>query len=162
MKTIQLTQGKVALVDDEDFDRLNQFKWFAHEEPKGSGRFYAIRNQKTETGRKGVKMHREVLGLRQGDMDVDHWDRDTLNNRKQNLRKATDAQTVMNRIGWSKLGFKGVHVNPRCKLKPFAARIRIRGVDKHLGYFATAVDAAKAYNQKAIELFGEFARLNPV
>jgi hypothetical protein len=158
MKTIQLTQGKVALVDDEDFDRINQSKWQAVKDRKG---WYARRSIQTPSGRTSINMHREVLHFSSGDPEVDHRDHNGLDNRKENLRPATDAQQCMNRNGWSKIGFKGVHRLPN-KSKPWQSRIHFNGKLINLGVFATPIEAARAYNAKALELFGQFARLNPV
>jgi hypothetical protein len=165
MRTIPLTQGKVALVDDEDFERINQHKWFAHKSPDGGGRFYALRNQKVREcvgkKRKTVAMHREVLQYGDADPDLDHRDRDGLNNQKSNLRAADDHTNQWNKMGWSKTGFKGVHFMGVRRL-PYQARITSGGKQIHIGSYKTPTEAATAYNQKALQLFGEFARLNIV
>lgn len=165
MKKIPLTQGKVALVDDEDFERINQFKWHCHghKATKNRGPLdYALRNIRIGSRRTTRLMHREILNLTPEDPGVDHWDRNGLNNQKTNLRPASQSQNLMNQLpGRSNTGYKGVFVDRRCK-KIFGARVTFNGQCHYTSFFDTPEEAALAYNKKAIELFGEFARLNPV
>lgn len=161
MKEIKLSvQGKnkgkyVALVDDEDFEYLNQFRWNAH---KGRNTFYAVR-QLTVDGKKTAQlMHGEVMKGK----CIDHIDGNGLNNQKSNLRFCTLSENQMNkrkRYNCTSI-YKGVYFNKRAK--KWLARIGINGKDIHLGLFASEVDAARAYNAKAIELFCEFANLNVI
>ena len=151
MKKIKLTQGKYALVDDEDYMRVNIFRWHL------MSRGYAARDM----GRKKILMHRFILGV-VTNMYVDHINGDGLDNRKENLRFATQRQNLGNsrRRVDNKTGFKGVHYYKRdCSYK---ATIKAAGRNKHLGYFKTAEEAALAYNRAAIEIFGEFAQINKV
>lgn len=163
MKTIPLTQGMVAVVDDSDFDWLSTFSWHAK---FADGKWYARKGERTVSpnGTHTVMayMHRVILGLSKGDPDVDHADGDGLNNQRHNLRTATDAQACMNRSGWSECGFKGVNWSERPRDRHWRAHIRFEKKLIHLGYFSTPQEAALAYNAKALELFGEFARLNPI
>lgn len=160
MKQIQLTQGLVAFVDDEDFEYLNQWKWYAHK--KGNS-FYAIRNgsRKDNNGKQyGIKMHRIVLGEIDQNLFVDHIDHNGLNNCKSNLRTATNAENCRNmRIirGLSK--YKGVY-----QKKGRSGWIaRIGGNErKFLGRFNSEEEAAMAYNKAALEIYGEFSYLNEV
>lgn len=158
MKRIPLTQGKVALVDDADFERLNRWKWCAKWD---RGVFYAVR---PSPGGGTVLMHREVLNAPLG-VIVDHRNQRNLgedfglDNQQGNLRLATNAQNIQNQRktrGTSR--FKGVYWN-RARGK-WHAGIRLSGVRKHLGYFDGEEDAARAYDQAARKLFREFARLN--
>jgi hypothetical protein len=159
MKTIPLSQGKFAIVDDEDFVRLNQFKWFAF---KNHQVWYSGRNDRTGPKRKTVYLHHEVLRCPTS-RQVDHRDRDGLNNQKYNLRYASNVQNQMNKVGWGKVGLKGVRIQANHKgSNPFQARIQLNGKVFSLGTYPTSIEAAKAYNAKALELFGQFARLNPV
>jgi hypothetical protein len=87
-KEIPLTQGKVAVVDEEDFDRLNKHKWYAC---KNGNTFYALRKSNVNGKRLTILMHREILGLKPGDPGVDHRDGNGLNNRRKNLRLASHA-----------------------------------------------------------------------
>lgn len=160
MKTIQLTQGKVALVDDEDFEQLNEYKWCA---VKSENTWYAIRNKLvSETRDNGtIRMHREVLGLlRRDKIEVDHRNHNGLDNQKQNLRICTHAENHHNQIK-AKKGrsiYKGVSVDNR--YKTWVSRIRINNTPIYLGSFRSEIEAAKAYDRKAVEIFGKFAYLN--
>lgn len=158
MKTILLTQGKVALVDDEDFSRLNYFQWFATE--SSNGRWYAHRNTVGGSPRTIVPMHRAVLGAMPGDYDVDHIDRNGLNNQKDNLRYTTQAGNTANSVVRrdNKSGFKGVRWDKRNKR--WAAQITVSRKSLWLGYYLTAEDAAKCYDHAAIKYHGNFARTN--
>lgn len=94
MKEIELTQGRVALVDDEDFEELNRFKWFAHRWRHG---WYAKRNlQRVEGKRPFLSMHCQIMGKISG-LEMDHRDGNGLNNQKDNLRFATRSQNMANR-----------------------------------------------------------------
>lgn len=151
MKQILLTQNKVALVDDQDF------LWLWLQSPWCCQKGYAGR---AERG-KGIIMHRVIAERAYGPsrLFVDHKDRNTLNNQRDNLRYATSAQQKQNsisRTGRSK--YKGVTWNSSA-LK-WVAAIRHNGLLQHLGVFDNEITAALAYDEKAIELFGEFARLN--
>jgi len=102
MKRIPLTQGKFAIVDDEDYDRLIRYKWYT--ENPYPGIFYARASNKNK-----VFMHHMVLGGRPKQLGVDHCNRNGLDNRKCNLRWATTSQNQWNRkieMGTSK--YKGV------------------------------------------------------
>lgn len=165
MKKIELTQGKSAFVDDEDFASLSQHKWFAF---LHHGNWYAARNI-TQDGRVVmIRMHREIMGCVKGDGTiVDHEDGNTLDNRKQNLRFATNTENTRNARPKNGKSYKGVHFDGRKKLaKPWEARIcageKTQHKERYLGRFATAEEAALAYNEAARELHGEYARLNEV
>ncbi len=151
MKEIKLTQGKVALVDDEDFERINQFKWYAH---KIREMWYATRSSTR------FYMHRVIMNAPSG-MLVDHKDRDGLNNQKYNLRVTTNAKNLWNQ-GKHKdntSGYKGVSFDK--KSKKWLVQIRVNdGNARHLGYFDTVEEGAHAYDRAAKELHGEFAYLN--
>lgn len=155
MKEIQLTQGKVALVDDEDFDRVNMFNWHAC---LNRHVWYARRSEWPSL--KAVRMHSFVLALHgsSGSVQIDHRDGNGLNNQKSNLRVATRAQNQINR-GLpcnNTSGFKGVYRKGRS----WVARLHYNGSKISLGSYADPAEAARAYDRKARELFGEFAWLN--
>jgi len=155
MKEIKLTQGKVALVDDEDFEYLNQFKWYAH---KGKHTFYARRVEKIEGKQSRFYMHRVLLGLDVGEL-CDHEDSNGLNNQKSNIRKSTYSQNNTNkRVKANKKlsNFYGVY---KAKNR-YKAAIGINKKTIHLGSFINEKDAALAYNSKALEVYGSFAKLN--
>lgn len=157
MKEILLTQEKVAIVDDGNFERLNQHKWYAL---RSGNTFYAARKKKIENKRAVVLMHREVLDSRPGDPIVDHRDGNGLNNARKNLREAVSGQNQMNSHGYlgSLSKFKGVSICKRSK--KWRACIQINGKKKHLGYFNDEQEAAKAYDKAAKEYFREYARIN--
>lgn len=153
MKEIPLTKGKVALVDDEDFEYLSQWKWIAFLK---KGIYYAQRQQWVNGRNAIIPMHRAILN--NPDSEVDHRDRNGLNNQRANLRLCTRSQNTMNRgkPKHNKSGYKGVRtVNGYIR-----AEIGCNGQRYYLGNFPDLVTAAKAYDAKAKELHGEFACLN--
>ena len=112
MKEIQLTQGKVALVDDEDYEYLNQWKWYANEW-KG-GKLYAVRNVRKNKQYIGYEsMHRLLSSNKDKKLVTDHINGNTLDNRKSNLRICTISENTKNRQIQknNKSGFKGVRYN---------------------------------------------------
>lgn len=172
MKKIPLTRGYVALVDDEDFERINAFSWYAHESPT-TKIVYALRRIKDkETGKqKTYRMHREILNLPDDPrIIVDHLDLNGVNNTKSNLRFATASQNQANIHRKRRKGrtsrYKGVSkFKSQWNLKrPWVAEIKPgpKEKKKHLGYFATEAEAAQAYNAAALEAWGQFARLNKI
>lgn len=151
-RLIPLTQGKSALVDDNDFDWLMQWKWTAQ---KTDHTFYAMRQDKGRL----ILMHRLINNTPEG-MITDHRDRNGLNNQRGNLRSATQLQNMMNKRarkgGTSR--FKGVWLDPsRDGTKKWRSGIRLHGKIKYLGRFKTEKEAADAYAVAASEIFGEYA-----
>lgn len=161
MQRIPLTQGKYALVDNEDFEYLNQWKW-----SYGCGG-YAIRVQYLGGGQANKKqqmIYMHKLLLSELGKKTDHKDTNKLNNSRSNLRVCTQADNTANQSLKSSntSGFKGVVRVARNQRKPWAAQIAPRGKGKFLGYFMTKEEAALAYNRAARLAFGEFAKLNEV
>lgn len=160
MKTIPLTQGKVALVDDELFDELNRFKWCAS---RGGKTFYAIRLVWVAWGRKaGYSMHREVFRLLGEDVlcTVDHKDRNGLNNQRHNLREASHAEQSRNH-GMQVSNTSGyIGVSWDKKAGKWVARASMDGKRKRLGYFDDPAEAAEVRDHYVQKHYGEFAILN--
>jgi len=158
MKNIPLSQGKFALVDDEDFEQLNKHKWFATK--NHSGIWYARRNTNRTIGkRKIILMHRKIMNC-SSDMKIDHANHDGLDNRRCNIRICTNSQNRKN-SGLQKnnsSGLIGVSWHKRCK--KWMARIQKDKRDIHIGYFNNKVEAGHMVDQFSICLFGEFAVLN--
>lgn len=153
MIEVKLNRGKVALVDEEDFDTISSVNWNAHPEKH---RWYA-------TGKindRAVKMHRMILGVTDSSVIVDHIDGDGLNNRKSNLRIATNSENLCNQRPRENFTskYKGVHwdrFNNKWRVQVQKGKTVVR-----VGRFDDETEAALAYNEAAKELQGEFARLN--
>lgn len=146
---IELTQGKFALVDAEDYERLSKYKWHCHHG-------YAVRNEKQPNGkRKTLPMHRQILETPLP--FVDHINLDRLDNRKSNLRGCSASENQANR-GAVRNGYKGVYRIH--KSNGWAAQIRVKGKLHYLGHHPSEEMAALAYNKAALQFFGPFARLN--
>lgn len=150
MKEIPLTQGKSALVDDEDYPRLSKPRWYAQ---KDGRTWYAGRHSQTDPAgnRHLILMHRAIIDLPKG-MEIDHINGNGLDNRKENLRVVTKRQNQQNwhirktskypGVGWHK--GKG----------RWQAQIRIKGKKTHLGYFTDELEAATTYSVACAVLCG--------
>ena len=154
MKAIPLTQGLFALVDNSDYTFLMRWNWCAS---KHDNKFYAIRSQgsvKNKT-RQYVYMHRVIAGAAKG-QKVDHWDRCTLNNQRENLRLCSFRQNSANKNRQSnnKSGLKGVWWDK--EKRKWTSQV----LHKFLGRFDTAEEAARAYDLNAKRTFGDFAATN--
>lgn len=155
MKEIQLTKGYVALVDDEDYDSLMRWKWTAKE---SKHTVYAYRKYRKDGKQYTITMHRQIMGNPFG-AEVDHIDRDGLNNQRENLRIATHRQNAYNATPQAnKHGFRGVYLHRKSGL--WQSQITAKGRKISLGYHKTPEDAARAYDAAAREHHGEFATLN--
>lgn len=154
-KLIPLTRGNVALVDAGDYRWLRQWQWSY----LSSG--YACRGEKNSGKQHMVLMHRALLNAPDGSY-IDHINGNRLDNRRCNLRIVTPQQSAYNtRKRKSATGFRGVtkHPDPK-RSRPYQARIRAEGKHLRLGWFETPEDAARAYDEAAIRLHGEYAVLN--
>jgi hypothetical protein len=159
MKEIQLTNGGVALVDDEDFDELNKYKWFSHKEKYTTYAWRHIRKGSHQYGK--IKMHRQILNSEDNQL-VDHINGNGLDNRRSNIRLCTSQQNQMNKVKSENCssGFKGVSYHSQNK--KWRATINFNRKQISIGCYPSEKEAAIAYNNRAIELFGEFARPNVV
>jgi hypothetical protein len=156
MKFIPLTQGKVAIVDDEDFEKLNRYKWNAGL----IGNIWYAKRMVTSNGRrKDMTMHRQLMKKPSGKF-IDHINHDGLDNRRENLRICTRSQNNKNhrKLKNNTSGMNNVHWYK--KSKKWMAYIKKDGKKTHLGLFIDKEEAGRAVDKKAKELFGEFAVLN--
>jgi hypothetical protein len=151
-------RGRVALVDEADFDLVMQFRWYVREgeRPRRPDGPYAFANPYRDGRQRPVSMHKLITGW----PSTDHVNHNGLDNRRENLRPATASQNGANRrpvLGHSSQ-YKGVRWYP--PRSNWCARIRVNGKLHHLGYFANEADAGRAYDAAATEFFGEYASLN--
>lgn len=152
MKEIKLPHGRVTLVDDDDYEYLNQWKWWF---VIIKNKYYVIRNETINGKRYYIYLHRIIMDV-MSKFDVDHIDGNPLNNQRNNLRICTHHQNCLNNRGCGKNRYKGVY-----KIKnTIYSRIQYNGIDRYLGSFKTEEEAAMAYDKEALILFGEFANLN--
>jgi len=152
MKKIRLTRGRFTAVDDKDYEALNRYKWFYHT----TG--YAMTWVRDRNGRRMIRMHRLILKITDPNIQIDHRDRDGLNNQRYNLRVSTQRENVFNtdKPKNNTSGFKGVsRKNGR-----WVSRISDKYKRKYLGIYDTPIEAAIRYDKEAKKLHGGFACLN--
>lgn len=154
MAEIKLSQNKIAIIDDEDYVRVSSLKWFAH---KRTNKFYA----ETARNEKHMHLHRFILGINDRSIIIDHIDGDSLNNKKSNLRICTVSQNSFNKKPYSNSPIKGIKgVSFIKRINKWRAQIQANKKKIYIGVYNTHIDAAIAYNERAKELFGEYAYLN--
>lgn len=155
-KTIELTRGKVAIVDDEDYEELNKVSWFY-----GAGKDNCCYSGRRSRKIGMIYMHRVIIEAKKGE-SVDHINGNTLDNRKENLRICTAGQNKQN-SGKPKnntSGFKGVFWHKRSK--KWEVKIGVDNKSIWGGLFVDKIKGAKKYNEMAIKYHGEFALLNKI
>ena len=159
MKLIELSKGYSVKVDDWRFEELSKYSWCI---TICNGKIYARRRRQgsLKDGYFNIRMHRQIMGVIDPKIEVDHIDGDTLNCQEENLRLSTRSQNCRNRgvDKRSTSGFKGVSKVIGCD--KWRAYIVLNYKQKSLGRFRSPHEAAKAYDKAAKELHGEFARLN--
>lgn len=152
LKEIKLTQDKIAEIDDEEYWRCKVYTWVAKWSHNDT--WYAVAWKKGSVG--NIYLHKFIMRT---DEEIDHIDGNGLNCQKNNLRIVTRTQNMQNakpyRGGTSK--YKGVSKRSNGR---FQAKIRLNGKLIYLGSFIDETEAAMAYDEAAIELFGEYARPN--
>lgn len=156
MKRIQLTQGQFAIVDDKNYEWLNQYKWCAIKTKRG---YRAVRSIRKNGRRINTTISRFILNA-PDNLEVDHENHNTLDEQESNIRLCTRSQNNWNQLKkGGKSQYKGVYLDKK-RSKKWGVNIRYHGRRIYLGRFLTEIEAAKAYDAKAKELFGEFAYLN--
>lgn len=157
MKEIPLTQGKIVLVDDADYSALIKYKWHA---TKCCESWYARMSFTVRGTRIRIYMHRLLLGLDDPNILCDHKNGDGLDNQRINLRSCSKGENQRNKKQKRKSThkYKGI-----TKFRSnWVAQLSYKNKRVHIGTFKSDIDAAKAYNAKALELFGEFAKINHI
>lgn len=148
-------------IDGEDFEKIKNFNWNLNGSSKSNVSY--VRAHWVKNNKKcSILLHRLITDC-PADMIVDHKDHNPLNNCRDNLRICTRSNNGMNMIKPAYAitsSYKGVFYNKR--IKRYIAQIGHRSSESYIGCFKTELAAAKAYNIKARELFGEFALLNDV
>ncbi len=152
IRYIPLTRGYFAIVDAADYDWLSQYKWTAI---VCGNSVYPVRNDHGHS----VLMHRQIMQPAPGEV-VDHIDGNGLNQRRANMRCCSQGQNLLNRKAWTakKSKYKGVRWSKRSR--KWIAEITLHGKRQWLGTFEKEEDAARAYDRRARELFGQYARPN--
>ena len=160
-RIIPLTKGLVAIVSPEDYERLAKYKW--HSARHGRSIYAQTGTGSKKAGKRKrhlIMMHRMVMGV-EDDRYVDHANHNGLDNRPTNLRIATWAENCWNKrkpLGESSSQFKGVMWDKRRSI--WQVMMGYKGKKIFIGYYDDEIEAAKAYDAKAKELYGEFAALN--
>lgn len=162
---IPLTQGRIALIDDEDLPLVEVYRWYARKQNRGIDLWYAMTNRPQVNGVRPspaqLLMHRVILGVTDRRVMVDHRNHDGLDNRRSNLRTGTQSHNNANQRKRSRPAssqFKGVYWSST--YGTWISEIQGPHGRRYLGRFPDEVSAALAYDAAAAELFGEFAHLN--
>lgn len=155
MKTIPLTQGKVALVDDKDYNVLIQYKWYANQ--CHNNIWYPRRNISLKNGKRtSITMHQQICGRK----NIDHINHEGLDNRRCNLRPCSHSQNLRNHRDYKNNSSKMRGVSWDKNSQKWTTYIYSNQERIYLGLFTDKNEAGRVVDQKAIELSGEFAVLN--
>lgn len=165
MKSIILKSKKFGemgvIYDDIDHELISKYHWYIFKNGNG---FYAMSTKTRTPNGKAILMHRLILGITDPTVIIDHKNGCGLDNTRSNIRIATSSQNNHNKglISTNTIGFKGVDIIHRRDEKFYRSRLHYQGKQISLGVWKTPLEAALAYNKKAIELFGEFACINNI
>lgn len=158
--TLKTKNGTEFIIDDEDFVKVDQYTWHINT-PPSSKTSYVMANISKKVK---IKLHRFLLNVTNSKIQIDHINGNGLDNRKENLRLVTNAQNSRNKSKYittnSTSKYKGVFF---CKQRnKWVAQICLDYKKIFIGRFKTEIEAAKAYNEKALTLFGQYAKLNTI
>ena len=157
MKKIPLSQGKFALIDDEDYSEIAKYRWYFCKKTGDARRH--DKDCDWRLSRK-VLMHRQLTNAKPG-LVVDHINGNRLDNRRSNLRVCTQAENCINtKPRKNKSGYTGVYYTRVSKNKPWQARVQLNNKQYHFGFHRTRREASEARDAGAKKLHGQFARLN--
>ena len=148
---IPLTQGKYALVSEQDYAELSEYKWHLHRKKNRGDKHYfrACRMEIRDGRRTVIPMHRQIMGFPGGKV-VDHINGDSLDNRRENLRILSNADNVRHRVGGTKNkhGVRGIGQHKSVgRTRRWFGQIRVNGENLHTGYFASKDEALDAYER---------------
>lgn len=177
MKEIQLSKGYIAIVDDEDYEELCKRSWHVviYNKEKRKQHIYAQTTLKKDGNKKNFKMHRLIMKVTDPNIEIDHINGNTLDNRRCNLRVCNRSENNQNSIKRNRKNsespiskYKGVRYSfiykkngkKYIRNKPWVAGAILNGKTKHLGYFVSEIDAANAYDKFVLENYGKFAKIN--
>lgn len=150
------SKGIEFYFDKEDFEKVSQYTWYLSN--RG-----AIETHNHKNNYKLLKLHRLMKNIVNPKEIIDHINHNTLDNRKENLRVCDSRENSYNQTitrSNNTSGYKGVTWDKT--LKKWIAYIHVNYKKLHIGCFENKEDAARAYNEKALFYFGEFAFLNSV
>jgi hypothetical protein len=157
-REIVLTQGQIAKVDATDYEWLAPYKWHS-KWCERSQSFYAARTEGWGKNQRTIRMNRQILGLESSDKRKgDHWNHDTLDNRRANLRICSHQQNCCNKLAYknNKSGYKGVSRKKGKIQNPWRAQIKVNQKTIQIGYYPTPELAHEAYEVASIKFHGEF------